>query len=387
MSNKIDNYLKDIIIVAENLGVPTEDLTREEYNEYRPEGSISARSFYNLLKEEGYDNPGWLTAKLAATETIKDTSDFSVEFNTRPTKASINKKSLVDTENIFKAMEELAKEKGLPLRKESSNKKVPVSVHILVGDIHSGKAVKNIDTGEYTFNKEILIKSFDFWIEENIRICKEIKNLGEIVVCGLGDIVDGEGVYDGQTVNQDVTCVPDQVQLAAKYIWKLLVTLKNNFPKVDIRFEGTKGNHGTGDRIIDPASSWDVMVYNMLLFSRDISKKDIKINFSKGEYQNFESNGLRFHMRHKATNQSITASGSDKFSGWVIDHKCDVIYTAHFHASYIAEYRCRKIIRNGSFVGKDDLSERIAKGARPMQITIVYKDGKEYAIYEIEVRR
>jgi len=89
------------------------------------------------------------------------------------------------------------------------------------------------------------------------------RTIDEIVVCLLGDICAGEGVYPGQWASLNLWA-NDQVRNARAAIWSAIQDLHTLAP---VRVVAVPGNHGRtshGGGSASPGANWDVMVYQQL---------------------------------------------------------------------------------------------------------------------------
>jgi len=129
------------------------------------------------------------------------------------------------------------------------------------------------------------------------------------------------------------------------------------------------GNHGRVRKDAHPKTNWDLMGLYILKILNDFSDvKNVQVNFSGGKYRNFTIKGHKFHMRHHIdTAQTETPSARAKLGGWEYMHDYDVAICAHLHNPVVMRYMDKPVLRNGSIVGLDDLSETIAKGCFPCQ--------------------
>lgn len=252
------------------------------------------------------------------------------------------------------------------------------SLVILISDAHIGKVVYR--TGQITFDKDIFQQQLDTMLHNIIKIrTKYIKHdIDECVVLFLGDIVDGAEIYDGQAYSQDLTPYV-QTELAYKLFYDFLVNLRAYFPV--LRVHAVRGNHGRTSKTAPKDSNWD-MVFYMTLKALIDARGDEGFNcyVSPDDYDNVNVKDKIIHIRHIGPNQTETPSGSAKFSGFYDLHGYDILCMGHFHHLAHEWHQDRPIIKNGSFPGVDDLSERMGKLSTPKQFMFCVPPDKDRPI-------
>jgi hypothetical protein len=196
------------------------------------------------------------------------------------------------------------------------------------------------------------------------------RNIDECVVLLVGDIIDGEGIYPGQDISLEQH-VAEQVKLAAKETWKVLLGLRELFPAV--RVSAVRGNHGRSGH--SPEANWDHMVYQQLdhmVYQQLSILADIdgSVGFETeyGDYGLTTIKGTRGLIRHKAPVQTDTAAARAKFGGWLAIHAYDWLLYGHCHHYGIMSFAGRPIFRNGCLPGSNDYSERLAVTDKPCQL-------------------
>jgi hypothetical protein len=260
------------------------------------------------------------------------------------------------------------------------------SLIIDIGDWHLGKLVRD-ETGNYLYNVEIANNRISKLIEGMLKLLdshlvKHIKVEEAIIICG-GDMANGEGIYPTQVYDQS-DAPPKQVMFCVELIMKLVLALLDR--SLPVKFYGVKGNHGRLGKDSDPASNWDLMIYMILKHISKIQKLDsFYVEYTEADYLPITvRNKWRYLIRHEGFLQDETSAGRAKYLGWMKEHKADLIVSHHFHHWSVND---RKII-NGSPVGRDDLSERMAvSDGEPSQLLWVATDERSHTnFYPVDLK-
>ena len=283
--------------------------------------------------------------------------------------------SITDTkENSRVIIENLREEIGnLSYRKIRSKPIAEVKGETLVitlSDWHVGKEIRD-EHNNIIFNESILVKRINDRLFPEIlslldtRIKKSTK-INDVVILCVGDMADGSDIFPTQ-IYQQYVAPPRQVMLCVELIIPFIESLVAR--GLPVTFYGVRGNHGKGLKLENPESNWDIMLYLILQYVVHQKKlKDVIVNFSDLEYMNLKIRGWNYHIRHIAPEQDDTSGGRVKFLGWKDMHKYDVIVYGHYHHFGITDIYGARRIRNGCVSGWDDLSEKMAKMADPVQV-------------------
>ena len=247
---------------------------------------------------------------------------------------------------------------------------------LLNSDWHIGKKVLD-EYGNEVYNTNLAQDRLQKFYQNLRKLIKHITNsvnIDEIVICNIGDIVDGESIYEGQIFHID-EYLSKQVEIATREKIKQVEILQNDFG-VPIREEFVVGNHGKGHSNYEGMTNFDSLVHLNLGLIRDISKnKDWIIN--GGHIQKDKMIDVRGHrvlMRHWAPSQVETSAAFKRYSGWLNIYKYDAMLTAHFHSPKVSYFQQRPIIRNGCIMGDDEYSRELGYTAKPCQIVMGVSD-------------
>jgi len=352
---------------------------------------------------------------------VKDRFNKMIE-NEPANTANVSKAELIKLLNIHKSRTAVAKELGVPISEVSDlveyyhildNKTLATKLNIILKDLlkdievevpkvkftssgatialllsdwHVGKVVKDengtiiYDTNVFKRRLNILIKQILKLIDRHL---KSHLNIEEFVILAVGDFANGDGIYPTQAYEQE-EAPPEQVMIAVNAFIKIINSVMDR--GLPVKFFGVYGNHGRQAKDTNPEANWDLMIYRILHFWKNITNpKDLFINYSEREYLDAPIRKWIFHLRHKAYYQDETAAGDSKFKGWKDLHNADVIVSGHYHHWDVNE---RKIM-GGSLCGQDNLSERMATSTgEPAQVIWVVTDKYSHTnIFPIRVEQ
>jgi predicted phosphodiesterase len=240
-------------------------------------------------------------------------------------------------------------------------------------DWHIGRIVKDED-GNEVYNMNIFKDRVHKLLREIITLLDLYITKGtpitDVVILSTGDILDGMGIFSSQEVSSEAS-PPFQVMLAVEVIQNFILALTDR--KLNVSFYGVKGNHGEireGGKSKDPNANWDLMLYLILNFWAMQTTFENKINvyYSELDYLNLSIQGWKYHIRHKAPQQSDTPAGKAKFLGWARKHQCHVLVYGHYHHYGIGDRSGVTVIRGGSLTGSDEYSEQLAEESEPIQL-------------------
>lgn len=118
------------------------------------------------------------------------------------------------------------------------------------------------------------VKQFDYrmsLISNRLSVIKEFLygyDVEELVICMLGDMVDGSGIYGSQPHEQEISDAREQVDGLSSRLTKWLLQQQNDIWG-KIRIECVAGNHGRSNKYSAASENWDVVLYDRLKSSLD----------------------------------------------------------------------------------------------------------------------
>ena len=241
---------------------------------------------------------------------------------------------------------------------------------IHITDLHAGKIVKDQE-GNIIYNEIIFRDRMNRLCEQTLKLLDNNISKGvpitDVVILLNGDLANGEGIYLTQAFEQEIA-PPAQVMLVIDVLTKLITSLlKRNLP---VKVVGVRGNHGRTGKDTDVASNWDIMIYEILDFWAKLVLKNpkLQIKFAETEHIVFDIKGHNFMMRHICPEQVDSPAGRVKINEWARQYNVEGIVYGHYHHAAISDCDNIRVIRGGSPVGGDSLSDSMAKHSEPIQI-------------------
>lgn len=164
-----------------------------------------------------------------------------------------------------------------------------------LGDLHCGEKTESY--------------GFDVFRERMVRLCNKVdtlieierhgRNIRDVTVCGLGDWIDNDMIYDTHRweVEADVSVQLGELQSVMISVFERLL---QTFDKV--KFRGVRGNHGRVSKMAAKQANWDLIVYNAIAT----------------HFQNEPR--ITFDIEREHASLLFTVQGH----GWVINHGADI---------------------------------------------------------------
>ena len=299
---------------------------------------------------------------------------------------------------ISKMRQDYEPPKRIPWAKKAKFDETEV---IMLSDLHFGKKV--VIEGEVTFDKKIAAERFGSITEGALHLNESYMrpnhSIDELVIVLLGDIVDGELIYSGQTHNSDLPLL-DQLTMSADIIKKKLINpVAQMFQSV--RVISVPGNHGEvraggGDHIMHPRTNFDTIAALMLQMGcRDLP--NVSFDIATTPIHTAMIRGWKFMMAHKLPWVQSGSPGRAKYGGYFERFRFDAVLRAHFHVPDLGYYNTHPVIQNGSLPGVDDYSLELSFNTVPSQILFTVSEKRPVAAFfqvdvgsrtkEAEIRR
>lgn len=257
--------------------------------------------------------------------------------------------------------------------KASTQSKIGVKGDTLVihiTDLHAGKIVKDQE-GKLIYNEDIFRQRINRLCEQTLKLLDNNISKGvpiiEVVILLTGDLANGEDIYATQAYEQELA-PPKQVMLVVDVLTKLIISLLNR--KLPVKVYGIRGNHGRTGKDTDVASNWDIMIYEILDFWSKLVLKNpqLQIKFAETEHLKFDIRGHGFLIRHICPEQPDTPAGRVKINQWARQYNVEGICYGHYHHAGVFDCDNVRVMRGGSTVGGDSLSDSMAKNSEPIQL-------------------
>jgi len=241
---------------------------------------------------------------------------------------------------------------------------------IQLADLHAGKVVKDQD-GKVIYDENIFRTRINILCEQILKLLDHNISKGvpirEVVILSSGDQANGENIYATQAYEQELA-PPKQVMLVVDVITKLIISLLKR--KLPVRFYGVRGNHGRTGKDTDVTSNWDLQLYLILDFWARLVLKNpnLQIKYAETEHMVLNIRSHNYLIRHQCPEQCDSPAGRAKINEWARRHKAEAVVYGHWHHFGLNDVDGVRVIRGGSIVGGDSLSESMAKHSEPIQL-------------------
>ena len=206
----------------------------------------------------------------------------------------------------------------------------------VLSDLHFGDLVED-DRGTVVYDVETARNCVRTFAQK----CLEIRDLerqytrfDDAHLFLLGDIVTGEGIYEGQ-VHDLEAFLADQVTESVAALHELAITLAEAFDTLHIHC--VLGNHGQVRASgVSRQANCDLIAYRWLddaLRRDDVDNVSMEIAEAT-HHLNTEVRGWRVHCRHGQDGQTHvdkTAASSRDWRGWREAHRFDLAMRGHYH--------------------------------------------------------
>lgn len=265
----------------------------------------------------------------------------------------------------------------------TSNKSKGDTLVIHLTDLHAGKIVKNQD-GEVVYNEKVFRTRIDTLCQQVLKLLDNNIAKGvaitDVVIISTGDLANGEGIYLTQAYEQEIA-PPSQVMLVVDVVRALILALLER--KLPVTFYGVRGNHGRTGKDTDVASNWDLMIYMILDFWAKIMVKNpnLIIKYAETEHMVINIRNHGYLLRHIAPEQVDSPAGRVKINEWARQHNVEAVVYGHYHHAGIFDCDGIRVIRGGTLVGADSLSESMAKHSEPIQLVFGVNEHRVTTFY------
>ena len=265
-------------------------------------------------------------------------------------------------------------------------KKTAEEMGLVVADWHGGKKTSS-------YSSAVLRQRVEYLTERVLNIIDLHQPIRKLHVFMVGDMAQGENVYQGSKVEEAEMGARLQIkQVLIPAMSGLLISTSQAVEEV--RAYGVKGNHGKYDKAAPSGTNWDSFFYDMLQ-SALINQDRIHIHPADNFYQLISILGWRFFIIHgdqvNATNGIPLFAMRRKMQDWYAHvGGFHYAYAGHFHShaadqvNSVADYTiCPPLVTGDSWA-----LEKIGRSSRPVQLCfgIHPKYGRtwEYRLYTDE---
>ncbi|MEM4530961.1 MAG: hypothetical protein QXY39_03755 [Thermofilaceae archaeon] len=232
--------------------------------------------------------------------------------------------------------------------------------YLLLGDIHIGRKSSS-------FNYDVAVKRMNIIIDRVMQL----KSQGyRILGFGLGDYIDGAGIYGRQAYEQEFDPNIQMVKFV-EFISPLMDVIDG--------FYGISGNHGRVND--DELANYDYLAMETL---RTMYKN--KVVGSSRYVDIFDINGekfllahMKFRMNYGIPDYSIRRFIFNQFLRY---KDLSYIFMGHYHTFKVWNESDILVVLNGTFLSDDELSQQYGFKSSISQ-TFIIKNGKKIIIEEI----
>ena len=242
---------------------------------------------------------------------------------------------------------------------------------ILNSDWHIGKKIE--ENGEVIYDTNKAKENLEKFTNNLRSLIGHILNsvdLDAIDIVNIGDLIDGEEIYQGQIENID-EYLDKQIEIGTRQKYKQAEKLQDDFG-IPVTEHYVVGNHGKGHSGGEWLSNFDSLIHLNEQIIRDIAgNKELHIcENHRLETRLINIRGHKILMKHWAPSQTETSSAFKRYSGWLNIYNYDGMFTAHYHNPKISYFQKKPIIRNGCIFGDDDYSKELGYTSNPSQIVL-----------------
>jgi len=239
---------------------------------------------------------------------------------------------------------------------------------LAIGDVHAG--AKYDRTGRINW-KDVLSERFGIFRDEVEKKLRDINLIpSKIIICLLGDLVDGFEIYPNQAEMSD-TIVSDQIDLLLKELIDTILYL-SAFTK-EVKIYAVQGNHGRISKRSE-INNWDSVVYvaleRIIDYITKSQKEDEIVNISITRVNKFllqfQEGKWKYLIGHGHRLLTKSSLGSVKYiNNMVITRKSlgfdhNVFIMGHVHQT---RYWCNGdnsyYISNGTMYDSEHFSETL----------------------------
>lgn len=240
-------------------------------------------------------------------------------------------------------------------------------------DIHAGDFVRQ-DDGTVVYEPDLIPDVIDYATRRSLHLADvHGADYDHAYVLLGGDLVTGEGIYEGQLANGDVQAFMDeQIEMLHDPLFRLLDAYAERFETITVVCQ--VGNHGEiRANGTSRQANADLIAYknlrNTVSTLQERHDEFGNLAFKIGEaraYRNFELRGgkLRGHLRH-GQDRDPQAKTSARLKEWLstlMDHEFDIAYLGHHHVSGMIPWDGPPIVATGSPKPSGEFVERLGVG-------------------------
>jgi hypothetical protein len=259
-----------------------------------------------------------------------------------------------------------------------------LQMHLLLSDLHGFSKIDPESTqGLGSYNLKIFEQRLNCLVEKIVLFKEEDKNsqgLNRLIVHGLGDYVESEGIFPSQAHSIEASAT-DQVVGVAERLSSMFLTLCKYFTEIEI--SSVTGNHGRiggkNGGLHDNFSLDFLVMYITSLLLKNSGMSNIKTFVTHSPMLLSKRGRFIFLIEH---GDAVSSYNSLPWYGMERRHmrleelyklSIDFHIMGHYHQA--GEINAGQILVNGSLPGGSNLSiNRMGTSALPMQKIFYFSD-------------
>lgn len=230
---------------------------------------------------------------------------------------------------------------------------------LVMTDLHYGKKTS-------TFSPDVFPRRLDAVSERLARIRTLLGNeydIDKLIICMLGDVNDGTGIYKTQAHHQAISNVEQQADELSNYLVDFSLKQQDVWSKVEI--EAIPGNHGRSGSFVHEAANWDMVTYRYL----DLKLRDrLRVDWNRHTdpfIRRIDVRGhpiLMYHGHGIKSYAGIPWYGmNERMSKWssTVLAPFELVLMGHFHT--LGSWKINRInaLFSGTMVSGDDWALQI----------------------------
>lgn len=176
----------------------------------------------------------------------------------------------------------------------------------------------------------------------------------ELVICMLGDMVDGSGIYGTQPHDQEISDAREQVDGLSRRLQSWLIEQQESIWG-KIRVECVAGNHGRGSKFAAATENWDIALYDRL--RKDLDGK-ISINYSTRDpfLRKIQANKWHNILLYHGHGMQARTTVDGRIRNWATSQLSpfSIVMMGHLHTMEYWRLNSIHFMRTGTMLVNDD---------------------------------
>lgn len=256
-------------------------------------------------------------------------------------------------------------------------------------DLQLGTLMTSEEMGGLNAHNWVIWKEkLEVWKNEVIRLVEEyasIRTVDQVVIACLGDMVEGQDIFKGQTWQVDRHVV-DQAIYGANDCSAAFAEICLTFPSIDFHMLEVFGNHGRVQRKGESPYSCSM---------DKVFQRFMEVQLRAGNVHNltYHQNEAWFYLLDIYNWHHLLLHGDQGMSGlWssrptvnalekgvtrynqMLQQQIHFVHAGHFHNDWNLSFNMSQVLINGSFVGTSTFSaSQMVAASPPVQVLHVFE--------------